>query len=89
MAYFQAEAGKGVVVRWPSNPATYTYRWGADGGKYDVEVIAGTVDRASTAKYTYVVRVSCYLCSQERSFVSAGYQLFPFGHCCSSSVRLQ
>jgi hypothetical protein len=56
MAYFQAEAQKGIVVRWPHSTANYTYRWGADGGKYDVEVISGSAGKED-AKYKYVMFV--------------------------------
>jgi hypothetical protein len=39
MAYFDAEAGKGVCVQWGTSPRRFTYRWGAEGGKYDVQII--------------------------------------------------
>ena len=53
MAYFQAEALKGVVVKWPHAVSSFTYRWGADGGKYDVEVVSGAAGK-DDAKYKCV-----------------------------------
>jgi hypothetical protein len=38
MCYFEAESNRGVSVLWPHRPTPLTYRWGATGGKFDVQV---------------------------------------------------
>ena len=39
MKYFEAEKDKGVSVQW-SNRSVRTYRWGAQGGLYDLEIVS-------------------------------------------------
>ncbi len=48
VVFFDTESNRGVSVRWDGSTARYLYRWGAQGGKYDIAVVggdAGVVDR--------------------------------------------
>lgn len=61
MKYFDAEKDKGVSVVWDHKPqSNRTYRWGAEGGKYDVEIVSLPPDASSegTSKASHTVAVT-------------------------------